>query len=76
MTNHIQTRNTKIKLLTEWERETQKVLFGNSVLVTFMNGENMSYLKMETVQEKAMRVFSFSKLGPLPKCSVGTELNI
>jgi hypothetical protein len=38
----------------------------------------MSYLKLVTVQEKAMYVicFSFSKQSPLSKCSVFTELNM
>jgi hypothetical protein len=35
---NFQTRNNKIKLLTEYEGVTQKVLFGNAVLAAFMSG--------------------------------------
>jgi hypothetical protein len=34
----IQTGNNKIKLLTEYEVVTQKVLFGNAVLAALMSG--------------------------------------
>jgi hypothetical protein len=52
---NFQNANNKIKLLTEYESVTQKVLFGNSVISSLMYGRNMtSYLKMATAQEKAM----------------------
>jgi hypothetical protein len=35
---NFQTKNNKIKLLTEYEGVTQKVLFGNAVLATLMSG--------------------------------------
>jgi hypothetical protein len=35
MTYYFQIGNKKIKLLTEYERVTQKVLFGNTVLAAF-----------------------------------------
>jgi hypothetical protein len=35
---NFQTGNNKIKLLTEYEGVTQKVLFGNVVLTTLMSG--------------------------------------
>jgi hypothetical protein len=35
---NFQTGNNKIKLLTEYEDVTQKVLFGNAVLAAFMSG--------------------------------------
>jgi hypothetical protein len=35
---NFQTRNNRIKLLTEYEGVTQKVLFGNAVLTTLMSG--------------------------------------
>jgi hypothetical protein len=35
---NFQTGNNKIKLLTEYEDVTQKVLFGNSVLAALMSG--------------------------------------
>jgi hypothetical protein len=35
---NFQTGNNKIKLLTEYEGVTQKVLFGNSVLAALMSG--------------------------------------
>jgi hypothetical protein len=38
VTYNFQTRNNKIKLLTEYEGVTQKVLFGNAVLATLMSG--------------------------------------
>jgi hypothetical protein len=42
---NFQTGNNKIKLLTEYESVTQKVLFGNATLAALMSGENMtSYL--------------------------------
>jgi hypothetical protein len=46
---NFQTGNNKIKLLTEYEGVTQKVLFGNAVLAALMLGENMTlYLKLAT----------------------------
>jgi hypothetical protein len=42
-----------------------------------MSGKNMmSYLKMATVQEKAMCVLWFFELSPLSNLSVDTELNM
>jgi hypothetical protein len=38
MAYNFQTGNKKIKLLTECEVATQKVLFGNAVLATLMSG--------------------------------------
>jgi hypothetical protein len=38
MAYNFQTGNNKIKLLTEYEGVTQKVLFGNVVLTTLMSG--------------------------------------
>jgi hypothetical protein len=35
---NLQTRNNKIKLLTEYEGVTQKVLFANAVLAALMSG--------------------------------------
>jgi hypothetical protein len=35
---NFQIRNNKIKLLTEYEAVTQKVLFGNAVLAALMSG--------------------------------------
>jgi hypothetical protein len=35
---NFQTGNNKMKLLTEYEGVTQKVLFGNTVLTTLMSG--------------------------------------
>jgi hypothetical protein len=35
---NIQTENNKIKLLTEYEGVTKKVLFGNAVLAALMSG--------------------------------------
>jgi hypothetical protein len=35
---NFQTGNNKIKLLTEYEYVTQKVLFGNAVLAAMMSG--------------------------------------
>jgi hypothetical protein len=35
---NFQTRNNKIKLLTEYEGVTQRVLFGNAVLAALMSG--------------------------------------
>jgi hypothetical protein len=36
--HNFQTGKNKIKLITEYEDVTQKVLFGNAVLATFMSG--------------------------------------
>jgi hypothetical protein len=36
--SNFQTGNNKIKLLTEYEGVTQKVLFGNAVLAALMSG--------------------------------------
>jgi hypothetical protein len=36
---NFQTGNNKIKLLTKYERVTQKVLFGNAVLAALMSGK-------------------------------------
>jgi hypothetical protein len=45
---------------TECETATQEVLFINSVLAALCLAENMtSYIKMATVQEKAMSVIRF-----------------
>jgi hypothetical protein len=38
MAYNFQTGNNKIKLLTEYEDVTQKVLFGNAVLAALMSG--------------------------------------
>jgi hypothetical protein len=38
MPHNFQTGNNKIKLLTEYENMTQKVLFGNTVLSALMSG--------------------------------------
>jgi hypothetical protein len=35
---NFQTRNNKVKLLTEYEGVTQNVFFGNAVLATLMSG--------------------------------------
>jgi transposase len=57
---NIQTGSSNIKILTEYESVNQEVLLGNAVLVALMSGEKMtSYLKMATVQEKAMCVLWF-----------------
>jgi hypothetical protein len=37
---NFQTGNNKIKMLTEYEDVTQKVLFGNAVLAALMSGRN------------------------------------
>jgi hypothetical protein len=38
MAYNFQTGNSRIKLLTEYENVTQKVLFGNAVLAALMSG--------------------------------------
>jgi hypothetical protein len=42
-----QTGNNKIKLLTEYEDVTQKVLFGNAVLAALMSGRKYGLGLME-----------------------------
>jgi hypothetical protein len=54
---NFQTGNNKIKLLIEYESVTQEVLFCNAVLAALMS--ERKYLKMETVQGKAMCVRGF-----------------
>jgi hypothetical protein len=62
MVYKFQTRNKKIKLLTVYESVTQEVLFDNAVLAALLPGTNMTpYLKMATVQEKAMCILWFSE---------------
>jgi hypothetical protein len=44
---NFQTGNNKIKLLTEYEDVTQKVLFGNAVLATLMSGRKYGLVVMD-----------------------------
>jgi hypothetical protein len=55
-----QTGGKKMKLLTEYESVSKRVLFGNAVLAALMSERNRkSYLKIVTLQEKAMCVLWF-----------------
>jgi hypothetical protein len=52
---NFQTEKIKIKLHTEYESVTQKLIFGNAVRAALCLGENVtSYIKMAAVQEIAM----------------------
>jgi hypothetical protein len=61
---NFQTRKNKIKLLTEYEGVTQKVLFGNAVLAALMsgrkydvipqNGDVVTELSMENIHLQIM----------------------
>jgi hypothetical protein len=69
---NIQIGNSKIKLLTQYESVTQKVLFGNAVLTALISERKYdSDLKMGTVQENEMCVLWF-----LETANVATELNM
>jgi hypothetical protein len=60
MAYNFQTGSNKITLLTEYESETQKVLFGKAVLAALMSGRNYDVIQQN----------------PLSKRSLVTELNI
>jgi hypothetical protein len=72
---NFQTRNNKIKLLTEYENATQKVLFGNAVLAALMSGRKHDS-KWRLFKRKQCAYFGFSKQSPLSERNVVTELNI
>jgi hypothetical protein len=58
---NIQTRNNKIKLLTEYEGVTQKVLFGNAVLAALMCGRKYDVITQNVgADENYLRRWIFS----------------
>jgi hypothetical protein len=75
---NFQTGNNKIKLLTEYEIVTQKVLFGNAVLAAEMPGRKYDVIPQneDCSRESNVCTFGFSKRSPLSKCCVVTEFNM
>jgi hypothetical protein len=69
MACNFQTGNNKIKLLTEYESVSQKVLFDNAALASVM-----SVRKYDVILHNCD--FGFSKQSPLSKCNFVTELNM
>jgi hypothetical protein len=54
---NFQTGNNKIKLLTEYEDVTQKVLFGNTVLAALMSGRKYDIITQfgDVITELSMK---------------------
>jgi hypothetical protein len=70
MTCNFQTGHSKIKLLTEYESVTEKVLFGSAVLSALMSGRNYDAIPQN------VRTLVFRNRIPLSKRIVATELNM
>jgi hypothetical protein len=69
VTCNFQTGKSKIKMLTEYENVTQRVLLGIAVLAALMSGRKCDVI----IQNGDCR---FSTKIPLPKRNVVTELNM
>jgi hypothetical protein len=67
-----------MKLLTEYESEIQKVLFGSAVLAALMSGRIYDVINQngDYSREKNCGYFRVSKQSPLSKRNVVTELNM
>jgi hypothetical protein len=58
---NFQTGNNKIKLLTQYEGVTQKVLFGNAVLAALMSGRKYDVIPQnaDCLRESNVRILVF-----------------
>jgi hypothetical protein len=67
----------KVKLLTEYESVTQKVLFGNAVLAALMSGRKYDVIPQngDCSREGKVRTLVFRN-SPLSKGNFVTELNM
>jgi DUF917 family protein len=65
MAYNFQTGNNKIKLLTEYEGVTQKVLFGNALLAALMSGRKYDVIPQigDIITELSMEKIMLSDIG-------------
>jgi hypothetical protein len=68
---NFQTENNKIKILKEYERVTQKVLFGGSVLAALMYGRKYDVISQngESSREDNVRTLVFRNKGRYQKAT-------
>jgi hypothetical protein len=78
VTYNFQTGNNKIKLHTEYENVTQKVLFGNAVLAALMSGRKYDVILQngDCSGESNVRTLVFRNGSPLSNRNVVTKLNM
>jgi hypothetical protein len=75
MPYNFQTGNIKIKLLTEYENVTQKVLFGNAVLAALMSERKYDVISEngDCSRESNVRISVFRNKSPLSNRNVVTR---